>query len=154
MPLRRVLSLVVILLPLVLSACRKSPTGPADVAAFGGVSDYVLNAAISGSAAKVSPSTGTISGAAGPLAVVSGPSTVAKKNASATYTVTAGALFQKVIVTVNGKTGYLQVDLPGTVSAQNIDLFFNTLPPDFTLQFQVVGALGAGPAAALLVKSS
>jgi len=136
-----------------IAACR-SPTGPAEVAAFGGVSDYVLNASISGSAAKISPSTGTISGTAGPIAVVSGATTVAKKNASATYTVSAAAPFQKVIVTVNGKTGYIQIDLPGSVSTQNIDLFFNTLPPDLTLQFQVVGATGAGPATSLFVKSS
>ena len=141
------------LVPAALASCR-SPTGPADVAAFGGVSDYVLNASISGSAAKIAPSTGTISGTGGPLAVVNGPTTVAKKNGSATYTVSAAAPFQKVIVTVNGKTGYIQIDLPGSVSAQNIDLFFNTLPPDFTLQFQVVGALGAGPAASVFVKSS
>jgi hypothetical protein len=136
------------------ASCRKSPTGPADVAAFGGVSDYVLSAAISGSAARISPSTGVVTGTAGPLAVVNGPTTVAKKNGSATYSVSAAAPFQKVIVTVNGKTGYIQIDLPGSVSSQNVDLFFNALPANFTLQFQVVGAAGAGPAASVLTTSS
>jgi hypothetical protein len=135
-------------------ACRKSGLGPDGVSAFGGVSDYVLAGAITGSMARIAPSTGAVNAGAGPIVTVTGPTTVPRKNGSATYLLSAGAPFQKIFVTVNSKTGYIQLDLPSAVSSQGLELFFNTLPPDFTLQFQVAGAAGIGPITSVFISSS
>ncbi len=61
---------------------------------------------------------------------------------SATFTVDSATAFQKVYVTVPGKTGFILADLGSPRVDQGILLKFNDLPASVTLQFQVATAAG------------
>ena len=58
-------------------------------------------------------------------------------------------------MTSAGKTGFILIDLPTPVTTQNVDVLFNTLPPSFSLGFQLATAAGAaGRAVSLLITAS
>ena len=142
-------------------ACGKgSPTNPSEtnaetVATTGSITDFVTKVGIPGPTQQ-NPSTGSAPApGSGPVATVIGPATINAKDSVIIYNFSSTTAFQKVFVSVPGKSGYFEVPLPAPTLSQNLSIFFNTLPASLTLQFELASASGAvGPVATLSIATT